>query len=333
MQAPSFWQRDGGLASTLLAPFAFLYGGIAERRFRQPGKSVGIPLLCVGNPTLGGAGKTPTALAVGELLIAAGERPYFLSRGYGGSLAGPVRVDPARHRAAEVGDEPLLLTRVAPTIVARDRLAGAETAQRAGASVIVMDDGFQNPSLTKTLSILVIDGARGIGNGSVFPAGPLRLPVGVQLDCAHALIVVGEGNGSAPVVAAARVRALPVFAARLRPEPHALDGLAGQRVLAFAGIGDPDKFFATLARAGIDVAIRRPFPDHHRYVMDEGRALLAEADKHKLLLVTTEKDFVRFAAELPELAARAHALPVSLIVEAAEEFRRFVLSAVKPDPV
>ena len=182
------------------------------------GQHAGVPVICLGNLTVGGAGKTPAALAVAHLLHAAHERPFFLSRGYGGQLAGPVRVNPALHRAADVGDEPLLLARLAPTIVARDRVAGAKFAQFAGASVIVMDDGFQNASLAKDLAILVVDGRRGIGNGRIIPAGPLRAPLGLQLDRAQALIVVGPPDGAAAVIERARRHGVTIFHARLEPD-------------------------------------------------------------------------------------------------------------------
>src|SRR5262245_12302991 len=200
MRAPSFWWRDAGPAAALLTPLAAAYGAVAAWRMRQPGRDPGIPVVCVGNLTVGGAGKTPTALALGRLLQDAGERPVFLTRGYGGRLAGPVRVDPARHAARDVGDEPLLLARLADTIVARDRIAGAERARQDGATVVVMDDGFQNPSLAKHLALVVVDGARAIGNAGVFPAGPLRAPLAAQFARAHALIVVGEPGGAAAVV-------------------------------------------------------------------------------------------------------------------------------------
>ena len=165
----------------LLAPLGAIYGAVAAQRMETPGASAGVPVICVGNLTVGGAGKTPTALAVAHLLLQARERPFFLSRGYGGRLSGPVRVDTSFHHAADVGDEPLLLARLAPTVVARDRVAGARMARKIGASAIVMDDGFQNPSLKKDLSIIVVDGARSIGNGRIIPAGPLRAPVEVQI--------------------------------------------------------------------------------------------------------------------------------------------------------
>lgn len=328
MREPSFWWRDGAGAgaANLLAPIAALYGAVAARRMARPGTRVALPVLCVGNFTLGGSGKTPAAMAIARLLAAAGERPFFLSRGYGGALAGPVRVDPKMHNAAEVGDEPLLLARIAPTIVARDRVAGAEAARAAGASVVVMDDGLQNASLVKDLALAVVDGARGIGNGRVFPAGPLRAPLSAQLKRSHALVVVGQVTGAAKVVAAAAARKLPVFFARLQPDRDAVAALKGKKVLAFAGIGDPDKFFASLAACGIDARLRKSFPDHHRYTDADAAALLALAEREDLLPLTTEKDLARMAgdASLARLAARARALPVALVFDDEGGFAQFI---------
>ena len=217
MREPAFWWRPGtgGSAQRRLPA---IYGAVAGLRMQPRGARAGVPVICLGNLTVGGAGKTPAALAVAQLLHAAHERPFFLSRGYGGRLAGPVRVNPAIHHAADVGDEPLLLARLAPTIVARDRVAGAKFAQFAGASVIVMDDGFQNPSLAKDLAILVVDGRRGIGNGRIIPAGPLRAPLGMQLDRAQALIVVGPPDGAAAVLDRAEQRGMTIFHGRLEPD-------------------------------------------------------------------------------------------------------------------
>jgi tetraacyldisaccharide 4'-kinase len=262
------------------------------------------------------------------MLAAAGERPAFLSRGYGGRLAGPVLVDPARHDSRDVGDEPLLLARAAPTIVARARVAGAAMAVIAGSGVVVMDDGFQNPSLAKDCSILVVDGQRGIGNGRIIPAGPLRAPLAAQLARAHALVVIGTILGASDVVAAARARDIPVFTARLVPDAGFIAALGGGRVLAFAGIGDPKKFFWTLTDAGIAVAAVRSFPDHHRYSAAEAEELSQDADREGLVLVTTEKDHVRLAGDerLAELAAHAHPLPVTLAIDDEDELRRLVLN-------
>jgi tetraacyldisaccharide 4'-kinase len=330
VRAPGFWWQEPGTAAALLAPVASVYGAVAAARLRQTGERAGVPVLCVGNPTLGGSGKTPTVIALARLLSEAGERPVLLSRGYGGRLAGPVKVDPRHHRADDVGDEPLLLARCALTIIARDRVAGARAARAAGAGVIVLDDGFQNPSLAKDLSILVIDAGRGVGNEQVFPAGPLRAPLDAQLDRAHAILIIGDGPGAAPLTEAAETRGLALFYGRLVPDGETVDALKGSRVLAFAGIGHPEKFFATLTDAGIDVALRRGFPDHHRFTASDAAALIAEADRAGLTLVTTEKDFVRLAHKraLADLAARSRALPATLQIEDQERFRRFVLAAV-----
>jgi tetraacyldisaccharide 4'-kinase len=316
------------VASALLWPAGAVYGAVAGSRMARAGQAAGVPVVCVGNLTLGGAGKTPTAIFIAQLLLAAGRRPVLLSRGYGGTLAGPERVDAKRHRAQEVGDEPLLLARVAPTIVAHDRVAGAAAARAAGASVIVMDDGFQNPALRKDLSIVVVDARRGVGNGLVCPAGPLRAPLDAQLRHAHVVLAVGDGDAAEPILAAARGRALPTFHGRLEPDARALEPLRGRPVLAFAGIGDPDRFFATLTGAGIDVRARQAFPDHHRYHRDEALDLIERCERDGLIPVTTEKDWVRLAwqDDLVALAGITHALPVRLAVSGEALLRDCVLS-------
>jgi tetraacyldisaccharide 4'-kinase len=323
MREPAFWWREGSLASALLAPVAAVYGAIATWRLARGGRRPGIPVVCIGNLTVGGAGKTPAALTVARMLAKAGERPVFLSRGYGGALAGPLLVDPARHRARDVGDEPLLLARTAPTIVARDRVKGAGIA--AGASVIVMDDGFHNPSLVKDFSLLVVDARRGIGNGRVIPAGPLRAPVDAQLSRAHALVMVGRSAPDCTIAEMARERDIPVLWASLRADTAFIAALAGRRVLAFAAIGDPQKFFATLTEAGVALAATRSFADHHRYTRREAAALCEEAERGGLALVTTEKDLARLSGEEQPLSARARALPVTLVFEDAAGFESLLL--------
>lgn len=330
IKAPGFWWEKPGAAAALLSPVAAIYGGIAARRLAQSGERAGVPVICVGNPTVGGAGKTPAAIAMARMLIAAGERPVFLTRGYGGRLAGPVLVE-AGHTAVQVGDEPLLLARVAPVIKAESRVAGAQLAVEKGASVIVMDDGFQNPSLAKDLSILVIDGKRGIGNACVLPAGPLRAPLDPQLDRAQAVMIVGDVADAALVVAAAQARSLPLFHARLVPNQATIAALAGQKVLAFAGIGSPEKFFATLAAHGIDAPVTRAFPDHHRYSPKDAITLVREAERNRLQLLTTEKDLVRLQgdATAAALAQRTRALPVTLAVTEADALQNFVIGAAR----
>ena len=323
MRPPRFWTAGADHpAARALAPLGAAYGALSARRMNRPGIQAGCPVLCLGNFTLGGAGKTPAAIAVATLLIELGLRPAFLSRGYGGRLAGPVRVDPTSHGAADVGDEPLLLARHAPTIVSRDRPAGASLCLSLGADVIVMDDGLQNPTLAKDLAWAVIDGGAGIGNGRPFPAGPLRAPLEGQWSHVAGLILVGDGAPGVAMALAAERRGLPVHRARLVPDPV---GLTGRRCLAFAGIGRPEKFFATLRGTGAVIAAARPFPDHHPYREAELAALAAEADRLGAELVTTEKDAVRLPGAF---VARVHVQPVRLVPDDPEALREQIRRAL-----
>jgi tetraacyldisaccharide 4'-kinase len=294
MRAPEFWKRRG-LPALLLAPLGLIHGASVARKARHaaPYKSAA-RVICVGNLTAGGSGKTPVAMAVAERLIAGGKKVFFLTRGYGGGEAGPVLV---KDQSAEgVGDEALLLARLAPTIVARDRAAGARLAEAQGADVIVMDDGHQNFSLAKDLSLVVADGAAGFGNGLMIPAGPLRESMAQGLARADAVIVVGEGN---PELGAF---SRPVLRARLAAESETF---RGRRVFAFAGIGRPEKFLETLRAGGAEIAGAQFFPDHHPYGAADIAALKRWAGD--ALPVTTEKDFVRLD---PGLAAGIEYLPV-----------------------
>ena len=293
MREPAFLYRSRSLPSYLLWPLGALYGAIAERRMLREGADAGIPVICVGNYHVGGAGKTPTVLALTKLLRELGETPVVLSRGYGGRLKGPVMVDRARHTAADVGDEPLMMAREVPVTVARDRLDGVALAKSQGATVILMDDGFQNPRLLKDASLIVIDSERGLGNGNVFPAGPLRAPLKVQLACTDALVLIGDGRAANEVAAELAKRGKPELRARLKPDAASLAQLFGKRVLAFAGIGDPARFFRSLCACGIEVARTRRFADHHMFSREEIAALAADAQREQLTLVTTEKDLAR----------------------------------------
>ena len=330
LRAPAFWWNKRGLLSRLLFPFGFLYGALAAWRMRQPGQSTGLPVICVGNFTLGGSGKTPTAIALVQWLKETGETPFVLTRGYGGKLKGPILVDPAQHNAADVGDEPLLLVRHAPVIVARDRVAGAQMARVQGATVIVMDDGLQNPSLKKDFSLAVVDGRRGLGNCCVFPAGPLRAPLAMQLDHVDAVLVIG-GDRSEHLSALVQHRNLPVIRARLEPDGKTIAALGAARALAFAGIGDPDKFFASLSEAGVTIAARESFADHHPYSEADAARLLSRAEQDQLLLITTEKDKARLRGQkgaLARLHERAQDFPVRLVVEQEEDLRQALRKAI-----
>ncbi len=332
MRAPGFWRRRGAL-STLLLPLAWLYdlaGWLRWRRARP--LRLGIPVICVGNLTAGGAGKTPTVLALAGLLADRGLAVHVVSRGYGGHERGPLRVDPERHGAADVGDEPLLLARACPTWVARDRAAGGSAAEAAGAEVLLLDDGLQNPALAKDLALAVIDGAAGLGNRRVVPAGPLRENLSRGLSRAQALLVVGAGAPDLPAGAFDGPLLRATLEAGSAPGGAAAADWRGRRVLAFAGIGRPEKFFDTLAGLGAELAGRRAFADHHAYTAADAEALLAEARRLGAEPATTEKDAVRLP---PALASVTRVLPVHLSwrdKRAVEDLLERALADGRPQP-
>lgn len=314
MRAPGFWWRPRpGALARLLQPVGWIYGAITLLRMKRGGQQAGVPVICVGNFVAGGAGKTPTSIAIAALLRQRGETPFFLTRGYGGSVDGPVEVAAALRSAAEVGDETLLLAQAGPTIKSRDRTAGAAMAASRGASVILMDDGLQNPSLAKQLRIAVVDGASGIGNGLCVPAGPLRAPLDGQLDETDAVIVIGDGAAGAAVASRATARGLPVLEARLSPMAGITAQLAGQSVIAVSGIGRPEKFIATLEAARARIVAERPFGDHHAYTAEDVASLLKDARARGCRIATTEKDMTKLAPLWPEAElARLIVVPVTL---------------------
>jgi tetraacyldisaccharide 4'-kinase len=326
MREPAFWHRRKSWKSHLLRPLAALYGAVAAQRLQRKGVDAGVPVLCVGNYHVGGAGKTPAVLALADILRELGEIPVVLSRGYGGKLRGPVIVDPSRHTAEKVGDEPLMMASRVPVVVARDRVNGVAMARSQRASVILMDDGFQNPSIAKDAALIVIDSERGIGNGYVIPAGPLRAPLQPQLARTDALIVDGVGDPRREVRAGVAVREGQVLSAHLKPDAASVAALAGRRVFAFAGIGDPQRFFRTLRSSGVDVVRERAFADHHNFSESEIEALLAESRRDALTLVTTEKDLARLreGEELSELARAIVPFAVTLEFEDGGKLRKFL---------
>jgi len=291
MRAPEFWDRKdfwSRLAVAALTPMGWLYGAIvAWSAHNATPDRCSASVICVGNLTAGGTGKTPIAIAIARALIARGKRPFFLTRGYGGRMRGPILVMP-EHNAIDVGDEPLLLATAAPVIVSRERSEGAALAVAHGADVIVMDDGHQNFQLAKDLSLVVIDGEQQFGNGQLIPAGPLREFVGQGLARADAVVIVGEGE---PLLTGFSGPVLRAHMAHVdKPE------LKGHRVVGFAGIGRPEKFFRSLKIFGAEVVATRRFADHHVYTLAEIARLKAKARSENALLVTTEKDYVRMTA-------------------------------------
>jgi tetraacyldisaccharide 4'-kinase len=317
-KAPAFWWRAGrGAPALALWPLAKLWGlRSAARMNRAPRLRPPVPVICIGNFVLGGAGKTPTALAVARMARSRGLKPGFVASGYGGRAAGTLLVRPG-DSATLVGDEPLLLAAVAPTVIGRDRAAAAARLLEEDVDLVVMDDGFQNPRLAKDLSLVVVDAAVGIGNGMVFPSGPLRAPLMPQLARADALVVIGEGEAAEPLIRAAARAGRQTQRARLKPL-RAREWQRSGPILAFAGIARPEKFFATLAEVKAPVAETAGFPDHHYYTEAEAERLIAHADAAGLRLVTTEKDRARLAGSggaRGRLHERAEALEVVLEFE------------------
>ena len=311
MRSPGFWwkPRRGGRA-LLLSPFGFIYGQITAHRMRQPGQKLDCPVICVGNWTAGGAGKTPVALSLSALLREKDWQPVFLSRGYGGAACGPMQITD-RSNANQCGDEPLLLAREAPTFIAKDRLAGAREACQHG-NLIIMDDGLQNPALQKTIRLAVVDARVGIGNGMCVPAGPMRAPLRNQWAHTDAVILVGEGEAGEAVAAKSPC---PVFRGHTEPDAEMAATLKGKKVMAVAGIGRPQKLYDSLESVGAEVKIGRAFDDHHTFDRHEIEALVAESAQNALTLVTTAKDYVRIMAVDSKLAKKFKVLPIRFMAE------------------
>ena len=294
MQAPSFWHQPS-MTGTLLSPLSIFWhaGTMARRFFAAPPFVASVPVICVGNFTAGGAGKTPLVIDFARALCLADQKPHLLTRGFGGSLRGPVLVDRQSHVASEVGDEPLLLAANAPTWVSHNRAQGARQATKNGASIIIMDDGFQNPTIVKTLSIIAVDGGYGFGNGKVIPAGPLRESVKAGLRRCDAVIIIGDDRHNVEKFLGSEC---PIYRAKIVPSPTSSN--TEKKVVAFAGISRPSKFYETLSDLGYEVVGKFDFADHHKFKEEEITKICNRAQKLGATPITTEKDHARLPMEV-----------------------------------
>jgi tetraacyldisaccharide 4'-kinase len=291
-EAPPFWWERPDWRAYALYPISAVYGTVARRRLTSGKREkVALPVLCVGNFTVGGTGKTPVAIALAGQASRMGLRPGFLSRGHGGSFSQPHIVDPSHDSARHVGDEPLLLAEHGPVAVTPNRAAGARLLIESGCDFLIMDDGFQSARIHIDYALLVVDGRRGLGNGHIIPGGPIRAPLLAQLRLADALLKMGEGDAAEPVIRMASRANKPVFEAFARPRDAG--ALAGRRFLAFAGIGHPEKFFDTVRDTGAETVLTRAFPDHHPFVNEDFEELAQLAGREGLELITTAKDAAR----------------------------------------
>ena len=314
MKTPGFW-KDVNFFSNLFTPIGWIYGTITTiRNTISRGKRIGIPVVCIGNLTAGGVGKTPIAISIAKMLQSSGKNPFFITRGYGGSLQDVV-VNPKEHTARDVGDEPLLLAQTANTVVNKDRYLGAFRAAECNADIIIMDDGFQNPGLHKDISFIVVDGARGFGNQRCIPAGPLREFISTGLLRADAIILIGETSPELLKLFGKK----EIFKAKIKPH---CPNVKNKRVVAFAGIGHPEKFYNSLEECGFELVSKHNFADHHTYTTKELNKLIDISIKKEAELFTTSKDFIKIPQDMKHMF---NVLEITVDWENPEKLKKFIL--------
>lgn len=323
MKAPLFWKNKGSLYEKFLSPLAALYYLIASQREKFTLKTIiPIPVICVGNIVMGGTGKTPLTKMIATTLKEQGFNVHILSRGYGGNLKGPLLVDTSSHTAQEVGDEPLLLAQTIPTWIAKNKAEGAKAAAKAGAEILILDDGLQNPMLHKDFSILVVNGEYGLGNERIFPAGPLREPVESALKKVNMIMVMGKDRHA---LEKRWLGSGPIFHGDLHPSENDVQALKNSPIYAFAGIGHPEKFFAMLRHYGLHVIAEKAFPDHYFFKSRDLNELRAQAHHLKAQLVTTEKDFLR----LPhDIRSEVKIIRADVMIEEENLFSNLISKAI-----
>lgn len=322
MKAPRFWNSKN-ILSTLLLPFSWIYYAISKINCaRITPVTLPIPVICVGNLTVGGAGKTPVALHIGELLKKRNINAFFISRGYGGNQKSPLRVDVEKHSALQVGDEPLLLAQILPTIIGKNRVEAAQLAIAQGAEIIVMDDGFQNPSLTKNLSFIVVDRRLSFGNERLLPAGPLREKVTSGLKRANAIVIINPAN-----FMPTSLPNIPFLLARSQPKPS-MTALNGKKIIAFCGIAIPHKFYYMLKNSGAEIVEKISFADHYYYQQKDLLLLHKKAKEHGAMLVTTSKDMARMAKDFKEEIKDIHAAEMELVFENQDKLNALIEAVI-----
>lgn len=305
LSAPSFWNDSKSILSILLLPISWLYQIIVLlRHYLTTPYTTNVPVICIGNATMGGSGKTPVAISIAQFLIKTKKKVVFLSKGYGGDITSATLVNTEKHSAQDVGDEPLLLSHIAPVIIAKNRIEGMKLAESQNPDMIIMDDGLQNPTIHKHLSCLVVDYKYGFGNKRTFPSGPLRESIASAIGKTDAVIMIGNK----PDEQFQHTQNKPTLTAHIRP----VDPLPskGQNIIAFAGIGRPDKFFDMLKQNGYDLKEKIYFPDHYAYNAADENKLIALASKHNAIMLTTEKDYVKLSA-----AMKAKTEPIAIRLE------------------